>query len=137
MVHEVFSLLKKHTKKEDKLKILKQNDSWALRDVIRGSMDSTIDFYLPKGDPPPYTPCEAHTTPSNLLREHKKFTYFVKGGKADRLLALKRETIFIGILESIHPLDAQVLIDMINKKTPSGLTRPIVKEAFAGLLHDD
>ena len=38
------------------------------------------------------------------------------------------------MLESVHPKDAELLIDMINKKTPEGLSKPIVDEAFPGLL---
>lgn len=137
LVHEVLDLVKKQSKKEDKIKVLRQNESWALKDIIRASMDSKIQFHLPKGDLPPYTPCDIHNAPSNLLRENKKLTYFVKGGQGDKLPQFKREKIFIGMLEGVHPDDAKLLIDMINKKTPTGLTRPLVKEAFPGLLQDD
>lgn len=137
LVHEVLDLVKKQSKKEDKIKVLRQNESWALKDIIRASMDSKIQFHLPKGDPPHYTPCDIHNAPSNLLRENKKLTYFVKGGQGDKLPQFKREKIFIGMLEGVHPDDAKLLIDMINKKTPTGLTRPLVKEAFPGLLQDD
>jgi hypothetical protein len=69
-----------------------------------------------------------------LLREHKQFKYFLKGGPGDKLPAYKRESIFIGILEGVHPKDAELVIGMINKETPKGLTKPIVEEAFPGLL---
>ena len=50
--------------------------------------------------------------------------------------AYKRERIFLGMLESSHPKDAEILISMINKKPPKYITRPIVEEAFPGLLKD-
>jgi hypothetical protein len=34
----------------------------------------------------------------------------------------------------VHPKDAELVIAMINKETPKGLTRPLVKEAFPGLI---
>lgn len=134
-VYEVFEELNKKTKKEDKIKVLKENETWALKDIIRGSMDSTIIWNLPAGAPP-YTAAPEHSHPANLLRENKKFAYFVKGGQGDSMPAVKRESIFIGILEGVHPADALLVIDMINKKKPKGLTRPIVEEAFPDLLKD-
>jgi hypothetical protein len=134
-VFEVFEELNKKTKKEDKIKVLKENETWALKDIIRGSMDSTVTWNLPAGAPP-YTAAPEHSHPANLLRENTKFSYFVKGGKGDTMPAVKRESIFIGILEGVHPQDATIVIDMINKRTPKGLTRPIVKEAFPDLLQD-
>ncbi len=118
-----------------KLNILKQHESWALKDVIRGSMDSTIVWNLPEGQPP-YTPSPAHHHPANLIRENTKFKYFLKGGEGDRMPKVKREQIFIGILEGVHPEDAKVVLSMVNKKNLKGITRPVVEEAFPNLLQD-
>ena len=134
-VYEVLEEVGKKKTKAEKIQVLKQNESWALKDVIRGSMDSTVNWNLPGGEPP-YTPSEAHNHPTNLLRENTKFRYFVKGGQGDQVKPFKRENIFIGLIEGIHPKDAELVIAMINKKTPKGLTRPIVQEAFPGLLRD-
>ena len=65
-----------------------------------------------------------------------KFKYFVKGGPGDKMQKVKRENIFIGILEGVHPEDAKLVISMINKEKPTGLSRPIVEEAFPKLLQD-
>ena len=132
-VFEVFEEMRKKKTRAEKISVLKQNESWALKDVIGGSMDSTVEFNLPEGAPP-YTAASAESHPTNLLKEHRQFKYFVKGGPGDKLPAVKRESIFIGILEGVHPLDAELVIGMINKETPKGLTKPIVEEAFPGLL---
>ena len=135
LVHEVLDEVGSRKRKTDRIQILKQNESWALKDIIRGSMDSTVEWNLPGGDPP-YTPCEVHNAPTNLLRENKQFRYFVKGGPGDKMNAPKRENIFIGLIEGIHPSDAKLVVDMINGRVPKGLTREIVQEAFPGLLKD-
>lgn len=138
MVKYIFEILDEVSKaksKAEKIAILKKNESWALKDVIRGSMDETVQWLLPKGEVP-YTPSEPHNHPANLLRENTKFTYFARGGKGMQIKAYKRESIFLGMLEGIHPEDAKICVDMINKNTPKGLTRPIVEEAFPGLLRD-
>jgi len=133
--HEVFRKMRSARTKDERVKLLKDNDHWALKDIIRGSMDSTVQWNLPGGSPP-YTASEEHNAPTSIFREHKKFGYFVKGGKGDKLPAVKRENIFIGILEGIHPEDAQLVVDMINKEVAKPLTRPMVDEAFPGLLRD-
>lgn len=134
-VHEILNEVGSKKQTKDKIQILKQNESWALKDVLRGSIDETVQWNLPGGTPP-YTPCEEHNAPTNLLRENKKFRYFVKGGQGDQMMAVKRENIFIGLIEGIHPLDAEVVVNMINKEVPKGITREIVQEAFPGLLKD-
>lgn len=132
---EVLEKVNSAKTKPEKIKLLKENDHWALKDIIRGTLDSTVKWNLPEGAPP-YTAAEEHNAPTSIFREHKKFAYFVKGGKGDKLPSVKRERIFIGILEGIHPEDAKLVINMINKEKPKGLTRPVVEEAFPGLLRD-
>ena len=132
-VYEVLNEVGSKKKKADRIQILKQNETWALKDIIKGSMDNKIQWNLP-GWEPPYTPADGHNHPSNLLRENKKFRYFVKNGVGKDMPAFKRENIFIGLIEGIHPEDAKLVIGMINKNVPKGLTKEIVKEAFPGLL---
>ena len=134
-VFEVLEEMSKQRNRKDKVRVLKENESWALKDIIRGSMDTTVVWNLPTGEPP-YTAATAHSHPANLLRENIKFQYFVKGGQGDKMPKVKREQIFIGILEGVHPEDAKVVLSMINKKNLKGITRPVVEEAFPNLLQD-
>ena len=90
---------------------------------------------LPAGEPP-YRPAQEHNHPTSLKKENRNFSYFVKGRHGDQLPAFKRENIFIGILEGVHPLDAKLVISMINKEKIEGVTRNVVEEAFPGLLKD-
>lgn len=139
MMLDVFEVLKKAASKRskaEKVAVLKENESWALKDIIRGSYDQSIEWDVPPGEPP-YTPAEAHNHPSSLLREHKNFIYFVKGSrKGSALPKFKRERIFLEIIEGVHPEDAKLVINMVNKKPPKNLSRPIIQEAFPGLLTD-
>ena len=134
-IYEVLEEVNKKKKKEEKIQVLKQNETWALKDIIRGSIDTSVKWNLPKGTPP-YTPSEGHNAPGNLHRRNSDFRYFVKGGPGDKMPGYKRENIFIGLIEGIHPQDAELVIDMINKKAPKGITKSIVQEAFPGLLKD-
>jgi len=133
-IFEVFELFEKAETRKEKIDVLKKHESWALKDVLKGALDPNIEWLLPKGEVP-YTACEAHSTPSTLLRKNKDFRYVVKGGSGSKMPAIKREKIFLGIVESIHPKDAELVCAMINKKLPvKGLTVKIAQEAFPELL---
>tara|TARA_A100001234_G_C12558440_1_gene356293 strand:- start:280 stop:693 length:414 start_codon:yes stop_codon:yes gene_type:complete len=131
---EVMQEVAKAKKKTDKVSILKQNETWALKDIIRGSMDKTIKWSLPDGEPP-YTPAESHNHPTDLKRQNVKFKYFVQGMFMDTP-KFKKERMFLEMIEGVHPEDAKLVIGMINKKTPKGITRAVVEEAYPGLLQD-
>jgi hypothetical protein len=136
LIHEIIENVSKKKTKEEKIELLKQHESWALKDVLRGAYDSSIEWNMPKGNPP-FTKNQDHNAPSNLLRENTKFKYFVKGGPGDKMPKFKREKIFIGLLESIHPKDAELVVGMINKSLPvKGITKNLVKEAFPNLIKD-
>ena len=134
-VYEVIRRTKNKRNKKDKANELKENESWALKDILRGAYDSTVKFSFPEGDPP-FTPNQEHNAPANLLKEHKRFIYFVTGGPGDDMPPYKRERILFEILEGVHPEDAKLVVNMINKKTLEGISRPVIEEAFPGLLQD-
>ena len=134
-VFEALEEMAKQRNRDDKVRVLKENETWALKDIIRGSMDSTVVWNLPEGEPP-YTASAAHNHPTNLRKQNAQFKYFVKGGQGDQLPKYKRENIFIGILEGVHPEDAKLVINMINKRKIPGISRPVVEEAFPNLLKD-
>lgn len=134
-IFEIFEKLENVKTKSEQINVLKNNDIMPLLDVLRGTFDDSIQWNLPDGEPP-YTPSLPESAPSSLLKQHLKFKYFVKGFKeSDSLNKIRRERMFIDILESIHPKDAEVLIAMINKKSPSeSLTKDVIQEAFPGLI---
>ena len=72
------------------------------------------------------------------MRKHtKKLKYFVNGGPGDRLPAMKRERMFIQILEAISPEDAKLIIMMKDKDVVGkfkGLTKKLVSDTFPGLI---
>ena len=56
-VFEVLDEVNIKKTKAEKIQVLKDNDCWALRDIIRGSMDKSIEWDLPPGSPP-FRPAE-------------------------------------------------------------------------------
>ena len=132
-VHEVLALVDKAASKKDKIELLQKHDSMVLKNVLLGTFDDSFEWDLPPGTPP-YQPCDAHNAPSNLTKQLNNLPYFIKGQKKD-LLKIKREMMFIRLLESIHPEDAKIVLAMVAKKLPvKGLTKALVKEAFPNLI---
>ena len=120
--------------KVERIEILKKDDAWALKDVLRAAFDKTVIFSIPN-EPPPYEPNKPESTPSNLLRKNTDFTYIVQGGQGDKMPAFKREKVYLGLLESIHPKDSEIVVKMVNKKLAiPKITEKVVKEAFPNLI---
>ena len=71
-----------------------------------------------------------------LLAEVRRLYLFIKGGNPN-LTKIKREALYIEMLESIHPEDAKLLINIKDKKIPyKGVTLKIIKEAFPNLIEE-
>jgi len=71
---------------------------------------------------------QGHTT---IRKEFKRFYNFIKGGN-DSLASLRRETMFIQMLEGLHPLEAEILCLVKDKKlqTKYKITKEIVTQAY-------
>ena len=119
--------------KPRKLKVLRDHDSVALRQVLKGAFHPDIKWSLPKGDVP-YTPNDAPlgTDHTILSQEAKKLYLFIEGGD-NSLSQNKREMTFVQMLEGLSAEEAEFLIAVVNKKVNNkykGFTANLVKEAF-------
>ena len=133
LIHEVIVEAGKKRSKAEKVECLKQNESWALKDILRGTYDDAVQWLVPEGTPP-YTPNKEESTPSNLIRQNTQFRYLVDSPDSRKVLKAKRENIYIRLLESIHPLDAEIVINMVSKKAIKGISKAVVQEAYPGLI---
>jgi len=133
-IYEVIEMTASKRSRNDKIKVLRDYETMALKDVLRGAYDDLVQWNLPEGTPP-YEPAEESSVPSSLYKQHLKFKYFVKGLAGDKILKPKREKLFIDMLESVHPKDAELLCIMKDKKQlGTGITKKLVQEAFPNLL---
>jgi len=106
----------------------------AFCDYLRCTFDDRIQFLLPQGAPP-YTPSSEGAQPSSWARQNTKLAYFITGGQGESMSPVKRESMYIGMLEAIHPQDALVLTDMISKKCPHpAIKKALIEEAVPGLV---
>lgn len=137
-VFEIFDLVQKAETKEEQIAILKENNCLAIRDVLRAAFDDTIVFTVPPGAPPfKETLSTEGKSPTTLMRSTRDFTYFVKRGKGDAFKQTKRETLFLRMLEGIHPRDAKIVIAMKDKKLQEeypALSKELVKAVWPNLI---
>ena len=123
---------------KDKNKIieaLKVNSHPVLLNIIKYTLDPNVKFLLPEGDPP-YKP-NMYDEPKALLSEASKIYLFIEGGNPN-LKQIRREQIFIQMLETVSAQDALLLLAMKDKKLPyKNITPKIINEAFPGLILQD
>lgn len=158
---EVLDLVSRQRSKAKKVEVLKKYEHPSLKAVFIWNFDDTIKSALPPGDVP-YSGFEDQATYSGSLttkideevrkmhetgsfsmgtsdsqgrttirREYKNFYHFVKGGN-DSMSGVRRETMFINVLEGLHPLEAEIVCLIKDKKLSDKykITREIVAEAY-------
>ena len=137
LVSEVLEQVAKTDSKKEKVDILRKHNSLELRDVLKGAFDDTVQFILPKGQPPIDENEKKKYDKTHLVHETKKFRYFVKGGPGEQVNALRRERMFIDILYRVDTKEAALICKMKDKELDGaykGLTKKLVQEAFPGLI---
>ena len=158
---EVLDLVSKQRSNAKKVEVLKKYEHISLKVILLWNFDETVISMLPAG-PVPYsgyadqtsysgslstkiteeirrmhetgsfslgaTDKQGHTT---LRREYVNLYHFVKGGN-DSLNNIRRETMFINILEGLHPLEAEIVCLCKDKKLSDkyNITKEVVMEAY-------
>lgn len=165
---EVFDLASKQRSKAKKVEVLQKYGDLSLKVVLKWNFDTTITSALPEGEVP-YTGYDQQTTKGGTLttkisqevrsmhesgsfslgssdqeghttirRESKHFYRFVRGGD-DAMNSIRRETMFINILEGLHPLEAEIVVLAKDGKLEDRykITKDVVAEAFPDIVWGD
>lgn len=119
---------------QGKAEHLRKHGSGPLATVLKYALDPRIEWVLPEGTPP-YKPMEALDQQARLHQEARRLYLFVKGGN-DNINPMRREQLFIQLLESVDPEDAKLLCSIKDKKIPyKGISAKVVAEAFPGIFN--
>ena len=117
--------------KAQKIKMLRDNNTQALRSVLKWNFDAGIKSDLPEGEVP-YNKNDAPigTEHTVLEREYRNLWRFIKG--ANDLTNMKREQLFFQLLEGLHESEAEIvcLVKDGNLQDKFRITHAVVKEAF-------
>ena len=159
-IFEVLELASKQRSNAKKVEVLKTYDDASLKTILIWNFDETVISLLPQGDVP-YASTGEQTSYSGTLsskvndavfkmnelgsnslgsmdqgkssirKEYQMFFNFVKGGN-NGLSSLRRETMFINILQGLHPKEAELLCLVKDKKLSDKykITLDNVKEAY-------
>jgi len=115
-----------------RIEFLRRHDNPTLRTILVHMFHPDIEFLLPPGAPP-YKPSEFDEY-GNLYQEARRLYLFVKGGNQN-LTKVKRESLFIDVLQYVHKEDAELLIAMKVKKSPyKTINLKLIQKAFPGLV---
>ena len=157
---EVLQLVSKQRSNAKKVEALQKYEHPSLKAIFIWNFDESIVSMLPNGDVPYASVGEQNSFSgtvtekiedavikmneigsnslgsqdqgrSSIRKEYQKFYNFIKGGN-DGLSSLRRETMFINILQGLHPLEAEILCLVKDKKLGDKykVTKEIVAEAY-------
>ena len=133
LISEILRKVSNAKTKKEKVDLLKKHNSTALRQLMIINFDESIISELPEGDVP-YTPNDAPvgTDHTRLESEYKGLYRFFKGGDP-RIKSLKRETLFVQLLEGLSAEEAELLVlckdGRLNEKYKR-ITKAVISEAF-------
>ena len=131
-IHEVLELVSKQRTKAKKIEILEEYSSDALKSILIWNFDQTVVSMIPEGEVP-YKKNEVPvgTDHTSLRREWKNLYHFVKGGN-DKISTIRRETMFIQMLEGLHPEESEIVCLIKDKALEDkyNITYDVVRKAF-------
>ena len=132
LLSEILTKVHRAKTKGDKVKILREEDCPALRQICKWNFDPKIESELPSGTPPFIANEAPEGTEHMLLRtEGDKLYNFIKG--AQKHQSTVRERMFIRLLEGLHKDEAELLCAVKDKRIHQiykGLSTQVVSEAF-------
>ena len=135
LLHEILEQAQEYKTEGPRIKFLKKHDTFTLRTILQLAFSKSIVLDFPDGAPP-FKELDAPTglEPVRLKNIIKGLGNCVKGNNVP---VVKKEKIFISILEQIHANDAKTIIAAKDKeldKMYSNITADVVEKAFPNLI---
>ena len=133
---EIVNTARKAETVEEKVAVLKRHDSRQLRDLLALMCDARWTFDLPE-TAPPYRESDISESHGLLYREMRKMPYFVEQrSEGKNLPKVRKEALFIQMLEAVDKDDAKLVLRMIAKEPYPDLSPDVINEAFPGGIVD-
>lgn len=154
--HEILELVSKQRSNAKKVEVLQKYRNDALVAILIWNFDESIISLLPPGEVP-YARVDEQSSLNDTLsgslekgnkvlgrtdefirdrhtsirKEWQNFYNYLQGGNPS-LSSLRRETMFIQMLEGLHPLEAEIMVLVKDKllSTKYKLTKENVAEAY-------
>lgn len=136
-VYEILDEFEAAPTKEDKKRVLAENNYPHFIQVLKYTFDPQYQFYV-NGFPKDYV--EPDTFPglryAGIESEIRRAYLFLKGNEtADRMTEDKRNQVLVQLLESFEPREAHIFVNMMKKDLRvKSLTTKLIKEVFPNIL---
>ena len=162
--YEVLDAASKMRSKANKVEVIRRYGDNSLKAVLIWNFDESIVTLLPEGEVPYGSNLEDETKTGTLSgkiddavskmnelgssslgsqdqgqttirKEFTKFYNFLKGGNPG-MSSLRRESMFINILQGLHPLEAEILILVKDGRLSDKykITKDVASEAFPDIV---
>ncbi len=165
LIFEILDLASRQRSKAKKVEVLQRYDCLTLKSLFIWNFDDTVVSELPEGDVP-YGDPEDQTKYNGTLSENladtarqmytegnfslgsadtngrttlraqtRNFYHFVRGGNAG-LSGMRRESMFINLLQSVHPLEAEIMVlvkDGLLENTYK-ISKDVVEQAYPDIV---
>lgn len=132
LISEVLQKVSNAKTKAEKVKLLQEYNSQALRSILIWNYDDSVVSLIPEGEVP-YRANEAPagTEHTILEKEYVKLFNYIRGGN-DELKQFQREQMFIRLLEGLHSSEAELLCLVKDGQLQNKyrVTKAVVEEAF-------
>jgi hypothetical protein len=139
--HELFEMLEASSKTSERVELLKQYSTFAIKTILQAAFDPNIVFDLPSGAPeykPDASPAGLQESP--IHRQIRVLPKCVVGSANDTrglYSKLRKEVLFKNLLEIVHAKDALILIAMKDRALTElypTLKLSLVRKAFPDLI---
>ena len=135
LLTEILQKVSSAKTKKEKVDLLQQYNSQGLRSLLIINFDDSLEFLLPEGEVP-FTPNDAPagTEHTRLTQEYRGLYRFFKGGDSS-IKGMRREQLFVQLLEGLHADEANMLVSACNKDLQAKyrITKQVVSEAFPSI----
>tara|TARA_B100001113_G_scaffold175140_1_gene143505 strand:+ start:1039 stop:1494 length:456 start_codon:yes stop_codon:yes gene_type:complete len=132
LITEILQKVSSAKTKKEKVDLLQEYNNNGLRSILIINFDESLKFLLPEGDVPfNANEAPAGTDHTRLDHEYKGLYRYFKGGDST-IKSMKREQLFVQLLEGLHKDEAELLILACNKELQSKyrVTKAVVEQAF-------
>ena len=140
LVSELFRAVHGAKTKDKKIALLKQHIRDDVKAILIWNFDKGIESAVPDGE----VPFKKNDSPegtaghTRLVHEWRTLYNFVRGGN-DKLSNMRRETLLVQLLESLHEDEAEIVVLAKDKDLQSKyrITRNVVEEVYPDIQWRD
>ena len=129
IIFEEISKAKTHL---EKVKILKNNRNPMVDLLLELTFSKNLTLSLPEGKPPYLKSGEADLFNATLLYANRKLIEIFINDNGSHLKPIKKEQLFIDLLENLDPKEAELLCEVKDKELTSypGISKKVIQKIY-------